>query len=40
MNKNAEIINSQIAALKYDPKQILAFEGNTVSNVKPKEGQM
>ena len=40
MNKNAETINSQIAALKYDPKQILAFEGNIVSNVRPKEGQM
>ena len=40
MNKNAETINSQIAALKYDPKQILAFEGNMVSNVRPKEGQM
>ncbi len=40
MNKNADTINNQIAALKYDPKQILAFEGNTVFNVKPKEGQM
>lgn len=40
MGRNADTINNQIAALKYDPKQILAFEGNTVSNVKPKEGQM
>lgn len=40
MGRNAETINSQIAALKYDPKQILAFEGNKVSNVNPKEGRM
>lgn len=40
MGRNADTINSQIAALEYDPKQILAFDGTQVSNISPKEGKM